>query len=294
MRVAGRPTQGSEAPGPLMLDPAGAVRAGAEEHGPSMFGPAAFGSEPFVPEPSAPDHLQSDPSPRSDRGGRSHAAGKEAGPLARLGAVKVAAIAAVAVVVVGGGGVAVAMSAGGSDERAGGTVRPQPVADRAEQQVPVDPQQAEAERLKEALTRAKTAAGREKRKPPALAVKGTPLPEPSESPDGGAPSAGNPVPAGEAQRIAKGMLPKFGFDPGTQFGCLVNLWNRESGWRTTAANPSGAYGIPQALPGSKMGAYGADWRTNPKTQITWGLHYIKGRYKTPCGAWAAFQSQGFY
>ena len=61
-----------------------------------------------------------------------------------------------------------------------------------------------------------------------------------------------------------------------------------------AANPSGAYGIPQALPGSKMASVGADWRTNPVTQITWGLGYIKSRYKTPCGAWAHSQSSGWY
>jgi hypothetical protein len=77
--------------------------------------------------------------------------------------------------------------------------------------------------------------------------------------------------------------------------CLVNLWNKESGWNEKASNRgSGAYGIPQALPGSKMASVGADWRTNPVTQIKWGLGYIKGRYKTPCGAWSHFQSKGWY
>ena len=80
-----------------------------------------------------------------------------------------------------------------------------------------------------------------------------------------------------------------------QHSCLVNLWNRESGWRHTADNPtSSAYGIPQALPGSKMASAGADWRTNPETQIKWGLKYIKNRYETPCGAWSAFKKKGWY
>ena len=80
-----------------------------------------------------------------------------------------------------------------------------------------------------------------------------------------------------------------------QFGCLDSLWTRESGWDPHAQNPSsGAYGIPQALPGSKMGAYGSDWADNPTTQIQWGLAYIRGSYGTPCGAWSEFQSQGWY
>jgi len=72
------------------------------------------------------------------------------------------------------------------------------------------------------------------------------------------------------------------------------MWGHESGWRVNAANPSGAYGIPQALPGDKMASYGADWQTNPTTQIKWGLDYIGGRYSTPCGAWSFWQSNGYY
>jgi hypothetical protein len=80
-----------------------------------------------------------------------------------------------------------------------------------------------------------------------------------------------------------------------QHSCLVDLWNRESGWRHTADNPtSSAYGIPQALPGSKMASAGADWKTNPETQIKWGLSYIDKRYNTPCGAWSAFKKKGWY
>ena len=70
----------------------------------------------------------------------------------------------------------------------------------------------------------------------------------------------------------------------TQYSCVVKLWNRESGWRANAHNSSGAHGIPQALPGRKMAKFGKDWYTNPQTQIKWGLHYIKARYGTPCGA----------
>jgi hypothetical protein len=72
------------------------------------------------------------------------------------------------------------------------------------------------------------------------------------------------------------------------------LWQRESGWRYNAENPSGAYGIPQALPGSKMATAGADWQTNPATQIKWGLGYIQSRYGTPCSAWAFEEANGFY
>ncbi len=102
-----------------------------------------------------------------------------------------------------------------------------------------------------------------------------------------------PVYSGDARGIARAMLPTFGWSAG-EFPCLDSLWARESGWRVTAANGSGAYGIPQALPGSKMAAYGSDWQTNPRTQITWGLHYIQGRYGSPCGAWSHFQSNGWY
>lgn len=80
-----------------------------------------------------------------------------------------------------------------------------------------------------------------------------------------------------------------------QFQCLVLLWNRESGWRTNAHNPSsGAYGIPQSWPGSKMATWGADWRTNYRTQIGWGLSYISVRYGDPCAAWAHSEEIGWY
>ena len=90
------------------------------------------------------------------------------------------------------------------------------------------------------------------------------------------------------------MLSSYGWGD-EQFSCLVNLWTRESRWNYQAQNSSsGAYGIPQALPGSKMASAGSDWASNPATQITWGLGYISGRYGSPCGAWAHSQSVGWY
>src|SRR5690606_19860542 len=108
-----------------------------------------------------------------------------------------------------------------------------------------------------------------------------------------APAAGRPDP-GTAKEIAWGLVQRKGWGE-AEYNCLVALWQRESGWNHLAENKySGAYGIPQALPGSKMATVGADWRTNPRTQIVWGLSYIQGRYGTPCGAWAAFLSKGWY
>lgn len=105
------------------------------------------------------------------------------------------------------------------------------------------------------------------------------------------PTPTNPT---EAQALGHQMMLDFGFGE-DQWPCLYNLWMRESGWRTTAGNPtSGAYGIPQSLPASKMAVYGDDYLTNASVQITWGLNYVKGRYSTPCGAWSAFQSKGWY
>ncbi|MFT8704999.1 G5 domain-containing protein [Bifidobacterium aquikefiricola] len=106
-------------------------------------------------------------------------------------------------------------------------------------------------------------------------------------------SSTSTTPVGTAQSIAHSQVLAHGWSE-SDFTCLVQLWNRESGWSTTAANPSGAYGIPQALPGSKMASAGADWSTNAATQITWGLGYIAGRYSSPCGAWSHSQSTGWY
>ena len=81
----------------------------------------------------------------------------------------------------------------------------------------------------------------------------------------------------------------------SQWSCLATLWNRESGWDTYASNgSSGAYGIPQALPGYKMASFGSDWRSNPITQIRWGLWYIANTYGTPCAALDHSYAYGYY
>ncbi len=108
-----------------------------------------------------------------------------------------------------------------------------------------------------------------------------------------APAAGTPDP-GSAKAIAYDMVMARGWGEG-EYDCLVALWNKESHWNVYAHNKSsGAYGIPQALPGSKMASAGEDWATNPVTQITWGLGYISGRYGTPCGAWGHSQAKNWY
>ncbi len=98
------------------------------------------------------------------------------------------------------------------------------------------------------------------------------------------------VAAGSVQEIAQGII---GDD--AQFQCFSQIVKRESGWNYTASNASsGAYGLVQALPGSKMASAGADWRTNPATQIKWGLGYMNSRYGSPCGAWSFWQSHHWY
>ena len=109
-----------------------------------------------------------------------------------------------------------------------------------------------------------------------------------------APPAGAVIDRGGAQAIAATQVAARGWGT-AEFNCLVQLWQRESGWRVSAYNASsGAYGIPQSLPGSKMQTAGDDWQTNPATQITWGLGYIASRYGTPCGAWAHSEEHNWY
>jgi uncharacterized protein YabE (DUF348 family) len=118
------------------------------------------------------------------------------------------------------------------------------------------------------------------------------MPPPASSPDPApAPVVASPS---SAQAIARSMVARRGWSS-AQFSCLVSLWNNESGWHVTATNrSSGAYGIPQALPATKMASVGADWRTDATTQITWGLDYIAQRYGTPCGAWDHELSSDWY
>lgn len=114
-----------------------------------------------------------------------------------------------------------------------------------------------------------------------------PPPEPEKPKTRPAPNA---AVVGEAQAYARTLVAND-----AEWNCLYNLWQRESGWRVEAYNASsGATGIPQALPGSKMASAGADWETNPVTQINWGMSYINGRYGSPCGAWSHSEAKGWY
>ncbi|MFI0737149.1 transglycosylase SLT domain-containing protein [Streptomyces sp. NPDC021100] len=95
--------------------------------------------------------------------------------------------------------------------------------------------------------------------------------------------------AAEVQAIARQIV------PADQFQCFSNIVNNESSWDYTATNASsGAYGLVQALPAEKMSSAGADWRTNPATQIKWGLSYMNERYHSPCGAWSFWQANSWY
>ncbi|WP_432503009.1 aggregation-promoting factor C-terminal-like domain-containing protein [Kineococcus arenarius] len=98
----------------------------------------------------------------------------------------------------------------------------------------------------------------------------------------------------DPRSVARAMVAERGWGE-SQFSCLDSLWTKESGWQWDADNPtSSAYGIPQALPGSKMASAGADWETNPVTQISWGLQYIENRYGTPCSAWSHSKANNWY
>jgi hypothetical protein len=97
------------------------------------------------------------------------------------------------------------------------------------------------------------------------------------------------APSGSPKQIARQLI-----GDETQYQCFSNIVERESGWNVQAQNPSGAYGLVQALPGSKMASAGPDWRTNAATQIKWGLNYMKDRYGSPCGAWSFWQANNWY
>ena len=119
-----------------------------------------------------------------------------------------------------------------------------------------------------------------------------PKPSPSSAPIGPIPASCRAYSGNKAIGCKLMLDWGFGLD---QMPCLEKIWDHESGWNEHAQNPSsGAYGIPQALPGDKMAQYGDDWRDNPATQIKWGLDYVKGRYDSPCGAWSSWQANGWY
>ena len=112
--------------------------------------------------------------------------------------------------------------------------------------------------------------------------------------DGPAVTGAQNLSQSDPRDIGRALLAEFGFSS-DQFSCLDALYMSESGWSVTADNPSSsAYGIPQALPGSKMASAGPDWATNPVTQIRWGLGYIADRYGSPCGAWSFKQGHNWY
>jgi hypothetical protein len=141
----------------------------------------------------------------------------------------------------------------------------------------------EAKRVNEAATRKKAAES---------AGAGTGTKKPTVPYTGPIPESCNEYSGN--RKIGCALMLERGFEL-DQFPCLNKLWARESGWNHRARNnSSGAYGIPQALPGGKMASAGDDWESNPATQIKWGLGYIKGRYDTPCGAWQHSEDVGWY
>jgi hypothetical protein len=143
----------------------------------------------------------------------------------------------------------------------------------------------------EAKAKAAASAAAAPRAPASSTGAASPAAPAAPVPSGG--GSGDNSPAG-AKATAYAMLQARGMGD-DQYSCLVSLWQKESGWNYQASNrSSGAYGIPQALPGSKMASAGADWQTNAGTQISWGLGYISSRYGNPCGAWAKSQSSGWY
>ncbi|KUF20019.1 MULTISPECIES: transglycosylase SLT domain-containing protein [Streptomyces] len=102
------------------------------------------------------------------------------------------------------------------------------------------------------------------------------------------------APAAATSDSAKAVAQRMISDD-AQFKCFDHIVSHESGWDVNAKNASsGAYGLVQALPGSKMASAGADWQTNPETQIEWGVKYMKDRYGSPCGAWSFWQANGHY
>lgn len=112
---------------------------------------------------------------------------------------------------------------------------------------------------------------------------------PTQIPTYTAPPAVSHGPYGSPQAIAAQLVSSG------QLGCFDSIITRESGWDVHATNPSsGAYGLPQALPGDKMASAGSDWQDNPATQIRWAIGYMDGRYGSPCGAWGFWQAHGWY
>ena len=147
-------------------------------------------------------------------------------------------------------------------------------------------QAARAPAAREPAARAITAASQPASQPAAQST--------AQSISGAQPTQAATAATGSPQHIAEAMLASFGWSS-SQFSCLNPLWAHESGWSVTAYNAgSGAYGIPQALPGSRMASAGPNWQTNATTQIRWGLEYIQGTYGSPCAALDHEQATGWY
>ncbi len=129
-------------------------------------------------------------------------------------------------------------------------------------------------------------------KKPAATAAATESPAPTATQS--TPAFTKPASSGSPQQIAQGLLSSFSWSA-SQFACLNPLWQHESGWSVSAQNAgSGAYGIPQAMPGSRMASAGPNWQTSATTQIKWGLQYIKSTYGSPCAAWSHEQATGWY
>ncbi len=153
-------------------------------------------------------------------------------------------------------------------------------------------QKAAAERAREAANAREAAAKKRAKAAKSKSSSGSGArPESGSSSSGGSVSA----PSGSPKAVARSMMKgSYGWGA-SEFSCYNKIITQESGWNPKAKNPSsGAYGIPQALPGSKMASAGSDWQTNPATQIKWSLGYIKDRYGSPCKAWSFKQGTGWY
>ena len=149
-------------------------------------------------------------------------------------------------------------------------------------------------RLRLTQTRAAIAQRQTARMRPAEPAASKAAVPPGETAAAAVPATAVPAGSGSPRQIAQAMLGSFGWSS-SQFSCLDPLWEHESRWSVTAANPgSGAFGIPQALPRSRMASAGPDWQTSAATQITWGLRYIRDTYGSPCAAWSHEQATGWY
>lgn len=204
----------------------------------------------------------------------------------RSGVVLTSVAAATTGVVVGGG----VLASGASGETADGQLAAASAAEAADSaDTAAAPRDAEVEALladRDAVTtvsRSDTRSATDPTKAVALSVEAGPAVTQQENGSDLAP-----------RELGQLLLAEAGFGQ-DQWSCLDSLWTKESGWRVDADNPtSSAYGIPQALPGSKMSSEGGDWETNAVTQIRWGLGYIENRYGTPCSAWAHSQANNWY